>query len=57
MNSTKCACVHKWELIVLINVSVEEVEQTERECPESPPFLNVNIDTRSGFKINKYINQ
>lgn len=37
LNSTNSACVHKRELIVVIKVSVEEVEQTERECPESPP--------------------
>lgn len=53
INSTNSACVHKRELIVLIKVSVEEVEQTERECPESPPFLIVNIDTQAGFEKKK----
>lgn len=53
INSTNSACVHKQELIVLIKVSVEEVEQTERECPESPPFIIVNIDTRQGLKKKK----
>lgn len=53
INSTNSACVHKRELIVLIKVSVEEVEQTESECPESPPFLNVNIDTHAGFGRKK----
>lgn len=53
MNSTNRACVHKQELIVLIKVSVEDVEQTERECPESSPFLNVNIDTQAGFGKKK----
>lgn len=53
INSTNRACVHKQELIVLMKVSMEEVEQTERECPESPLFFNVNIDTHSEFEKNK----
>lgn len=50
INSTNSACVHKQELIVLINVSAEEVEQTERDCPKSPSFLSVNIDTHARFE-------